>query len=263
MEATQLDTVRELNTLKTLLGDVLLHTSNGQPLTRGSMGRQIIGMGLSKPSFLKDMHDVADSLHHKSNSLAQQQLEYRKLSGSKAVIPETNLCNLAPCGCRQRQEATHLSTKLSAFILTSMSVSRYTHHPSCPRYTPEHTKRKRQFEITFIGLRKLLTTAVSAGLCLTSGAGGYSISPIFQYFAMIDKRISPAFRLMSFVLDVFWEEVSVGERTLQLQKAGSITAHALSRLKDIYASRTALPTDVNDAGETLVDWFMAEVRYPL
>ncbi|TGJ82108.1 hypothetical protein E0Z10_g6674 [Xylaria hypoxylon] len=52
----------------------------------------------------------------------------------------------------------------------------------------------RTFGVTYSGLGRLLSAAVSVSLCLDYGAGGTSISPTFRYYHVVDQLQSPPFR---------------------------------------------------------------------
>ncbi|KAI3321772.1 hypothetical protein HD806DRAFT_536866 [Xylariaceae sp. AK1471] len=254
IEADQMDTVRRLDALESLMGSLLRQASNSQsPSTSMSIERQLIGNLVSKPSLLKDMHDMADSVHYESHTMVPQEPKYHRFGNTIAVPPENELRYRVTCSCKWRRDVRHFSARWPSIIFTSITMTESKHHLTCPLHQTVRRKRKQQYEITFTGLRKLLNTAVSAGFGLSFGAGGCSISPSFQYFAMVDQRQSPAFQILSLAVHVMFRMGPTCLPTLDEQTANSVLVHAMSQLKAVYAKRMASPSDVNVAGETVVD----------
>jgi hypothetical protein len=257
VQADQVDKGRRLDTLESLMGSFVLQFSDGRPpSTSTSVERRLIGTLVSKPSLLKDIHDTVDSVPYESHEMVHQKPKDPWSGYLRAVPPEIDPWYQITCICKPQQTVQRFSTRWPSFTFTSTTVIKSKHHSTCPLHKAVRRKRKQQYEVTFTGLRNLLNTAVTAGFSLSFGAGGCSIAPSFQYFAMVDEAQSPAFRIIGEVATVMggWHS-ELNEKTIN-----AVLVHALSRLNAIYIKRTASPSDVNHAGETVMDALFTKVR---
>ncbi|KAF5632402.1 uncharacterized protein FTJAE_7512 [Fusarium tjaetaba] len=89
--------------------------------------------------------------------------------------------------------------------------------------------------------------AVELTLRTTTGAGGFSISPSINYFAMVDEGSSPAFRVISLLV-----ESRLGARWAMESYPGLLFESITRKLRSIFRSGRARPTDINSKGYSLL-----------
>ncbi|KAI1180360.1 hypothetical protein F4777DRAFT_598287 [Nemania sp. FL0916] len=142
------------------------------------------------------------------------------------------------------------------FILMSDTLSESRHHPHCPVYKARDTENKQEWTITFTGLQRLLSTAVSVGCSLTYGAGGGSISPVFRYCAMVDREQSPAFRI-AYLMNAAIDELTLEGQVVEDKTFHDFLLYGVSQMKAVYANGIASPSDVDITGATVVDNLIA------
>ncbi|KAF5557244.1 hypothetical protein FNAPI_5456 [Fusarium napiforme] len=92
-----------------------------------------------------------------------------------------------------------------------------------------------------------LRKAVELTLRTTTGAGGFSISPSINYFAMVDEGNSPAFRAISLLV-----ESRLGARWAMESYPGLLFESITRKLRSIFRSGRARPTDINSKGYSLL-----------
>ncbi|KAI1249155.1 hypothetical protein MGN70_008764 [Eutypa lata] len=63
--------------------------------------------------------------------------------------------------------------------------------------------RHRSIGLKYMGVANLLSRAINIAFSMSSGAGGFSIAPSFTYYATVDERIAPAFRLLDLLHVLF------------------------------------------------------------
>ncbi|EXM17266.1 hypothetical protein FOTG_14510 [Fusarium oxysporum f. sp. vasinfectum 25433] len=91
------------------------------------------------------------------------------------------------------------------------------------------------------------TSAIELTLRTTIGAGGVSISPSINYFAMVDEGDSPAFRVINLLL-----ENRLGSRWAMESYPGLLFESLTRKLQAIFRSGRARPTDINSRGYSLL-----------
>ncbi|KAK2678984.1 hypothetical protein RAB80_004165 [Fusarium oxysporum f. sp. vasinfectum] len=89
--------------------------------------------------------------------------------------------------------------------------------------------------------------AIELTLRTTIGAGGVSISPSINYFAMVDEGDSPAFRVINLLL-----ENRLGSRWAMESYPGLLFESLTRKLQAIFRSGRARPTDINSRGYSLL-----------
>ncbi|KAF5694538.1 hypothetical protein FDENT_1150 [Fusarium denticulatum] len=96
-------------------------------------------------------------------------------------------------------------------------------------------------------LYELTSSASACFLRTTTGAGGFSISPSINYFAMVDEVASPAFRVINLLV-----ESRLGARWAMESYPGLLFESITRKLQVIFRSGKARPTDVNSKGYSLL-----------
>lgn len=212
--------------------------------------RNMTAMMMSKPSLLRDAQNIASSdysnyLPTSSSGLLERNQNRPWTSSHRSRVKS--------CGCWHRRQATQSEFRVLSISLLNETIVDMPHAADCPLAQITQVDHQRKIGFMYTGLRRVLSAAVSASLHLSYGAGGYSISPAFRYFAMVDSRQSPAFRLASVATAFFSHDPKVDLRN------DVITRHFTSKLRRIYVAGNASLTDVNEYGQTLMDVILTDV----
>lgn len=218
-------------------------------------------MMAAKPALLKETSDAAN-FH--SGTQRGHSIE---ANGRSSQV-------LRSCSCQRRRRVTRKSSSWALFSTFEESIMESKHKEGCPFSQPSTSTHQRRIGVLFTGLHQYLSTAISMSLCMTSGAGGSSISPTFRYFPMVDREKSPAFRMVrSLIMMLYmkagtrtWAEVLqrmdrefdlIDMDILDLAALQSLTFSkildvGISKLREIFKSGVASPTDVDEYGNTAI-----------
>lgn len=113
------------------------------------------------------------------------------------------------------------------------------HRSDCPSYQEAEHSRQLSIRLAYSGV--LLAGAIQASLSITSGSGGYSISPLLSFTSIVPCD-APAFRI--FDTDI--------PETLFASDLEATFASRLRELSRLYSSRKANPRDVDKDGNNVL-----------
>ncbi|KAF5977700.1 hypothetical protein FBULB1_6414 [Fusarium bulbicola] len=148
--------------------------------------------------------------------------------------------------CRKRRLRTQRTFRMGSLSFKDEAVSHQNHLKDCDFYV-EADDYWRERTLRFTGLTGLIGRAVELTLRTTTGAGGFSISPSVSYFAMVDEGNSPAFRVINLLV-----ESRLGARWAMESYPGPLFESITRKLRSIFRSGRARPTDVNSRGYSLL-----------
>ncbi|KAK8078568.1 pyruvate decarboxylase [Apiospora saccharicola] len=100
------------------------------------------------------------------------------------------------CGRRLRTNMSLEYSQLGSLYLYREVTSR-GHYPYCPMYKTLAPKQKRRYGLLYTGLMQAIKGAIDITFNMTSGAGGWSVSPGFRYSPTVDTTQDPAFRVLN------------------------------------------------------------------
>lgn len=106
--------------------------------------------------------------------------------------------------------------------------------------------RHRSIGLKYLGAANLLSRAVNIAFSMSSGAGGFSIAPSFTYYATVDERTAPAFRLLDLLRRHL---VSLETKEAHFQ---GIAQAVFGKIFMLYRERRASYTDVNFNNRTIL-----------
>ena len=154
---------------------------------------------------------------------------------------------LIDCRCHTHRLRSRGSVMLGPIIINGEATTTVKHMPGCAYAAINQTSTSRMVQVSYSGLRSLLSMAVSFSISLNTGAGGVSISPSITVRPVVDRGVSPAFQIINLVARCSWNskwlETSLQTRVLNL---------SLQRLSRLYEERKASPYEVDIYGSTLV-----------
>ncbi|EWZ97390.1 hypothetical protein FOWG_01873 [Fusarium oxysporum f. sp. lycopersici MN25] len=168
--------------------------------------------------------------------LSQLQIDHRnpvpavyKLAAKPSAL-STIASSVLACPCRARRLRTRKTLRFGPLCLVDETTTDVTHYKDCE-----------------IGIVRLVNKAVELTLRTTGGAGGFSISPSFTYFAEVDENRSPAFRIFDILmrnrLSTHWAMRNCPELFFK---------SIIAKLQAIFNSGTAMPTDLGPRGGSLL-----------
>ncbi|KAI0006865.1 hypothetical protein F4779DRAFT_547263 [Xylariaceae sp. FL0662B] len=250
---------RQLQAIENMLQALVSRATSND---KDTLGQNLTRMLISKPALLRDTceatnHDVV---------LSGSRTVSQSYGGNQQVIlnkkysrgPRDNTL----CGCRCRHLATRRSSKWPIISVFYETITETTHEPSCPSAQFEVAKKRHTICVTYTGLRRFISRAMSISLQMNQGAGGFSIGPMFRYFAMVDSETSPAFCIVKTLINALRgigikNSKSVNDSE-DYEDYGKVLNHGISKLRRIYQRGHASPTDVNAEGETLIQASLCE-----
>lgn len=211
---------------------------------------------LSKPSLLKDVQESLDFQHEEVKSIPDMSTSVSKhLNMSWArTMPGTSKC----CGYITRRRVNEHVTRWYTFDFFAKETTTSVHRVGCPRYKSYTREHQKEFGITYAGLQRLCSAAVSVGLCLRYGSGGAGISPVFRYHYVVDQWQSPPFRILELLLTALFTNAI----HTSAPKAQNVIMCSLSWIATAYDRKVATPWDVTTNRESLIDYTNETVRRP-
>lgn len=148
------------------------------------------------------------------------------------------------------------------------TTSKQEHLPGCPQADMHESKPVQTTSFRLHGLTRVLGTAVELTLSVTSGAGGWSISPVMSYRPAIHGGSSPAYRIYWTLLRFCrnysrFHNRKTKDPYVPLDKPAyeQFAATALEKLAKVYSGKTprASPTDIDRNSRSLLWYFIFNV----
>ncbi|KAI1492916.1 hypothetical protein F5X96DRAFT_624243 [Biscogniauxia mediterranea] len=251
--STQVELISRFDAQSQMLADIkeLLQSQQLQSCqsNAGLYTRRLTEMMVSKPAFLKEMHDTFSPPQGDTQlvSLSGTQLDSR---GAPAMSSQRWSISEMSCNCRPRQKKTRNLLRWSQFWLSNETTTHIKHLPGCPWTNPIAQEYQRDFGVVFTGLRRIMSTAVSISLSIKRNANGYSISMAPRYFTMVDRSRSPVFAMVDFI----WSGIIRSYLSLYDDEIESLFHYAISRLRIMYQTGVATPTEVDCNGKTILQY---------
>ncbi|KAK9770744.1 hypothetical protein SCAR479_12535 [Seiridium cardinale] len=214
----------------------------------------LLGRAISKPSNLRALCDGFESRQGVVPLRSTDQERPRIQRGtagadtSEILLFRTTRC--AICGFRTQRKMRRKQISYGSIHLYSDTTEYQKHLPNCTYFQP--TKMKEQtWGLLRTGAAWFVKQAVQISFSMTSGAGGFSLSPVFTYSATVDERIAPAFQVVKSMIDFFRHEDfkilhNRSEAAQRILEAGFIKVGRLLR------EGLASPKDVNSRNQTLM-----------
>ncbi|KAF4874197.1 hypothetical protein CGCSCA1_v006580 [Colletotrichum siamense] len=228
-------TKQDVMELKMLMANLMSSTATG---TFKNM--------ISKPSALKAICDNVSNLET-INRTDGSSLVLSETGTTEPVCRETDIQSQFRCTCNPRRILRRQKRSFGPVSFGKETVTRRSHVVGCPfAIFNIHESNTWSAGITFRAFRGLVSAAVDVSLLITTGAGGFGISPSFTYFPMRER--SPAFRVVYILLLAFNEvqDKSTNEEIAELFERGIHT------LKTVFTSRISSPFEIDINGNTLL-----------
>ncbi|KAK0615114.1 hypothetical protein B0T17DRAFT_657363 [Bombardia bombarda] len=183
-------------------------------------------------------------------SLVSKPATLQSLCDSMQTIspPSTNVMNLSRrlrCTCRPRRVVKNSAKKLGPFQIFYRNQASLTHYEWCDFAGINPPEKSHHVGVAYVGLVRLLRTAVSVTFQLKHGAGGVSLSPGIACYTMVDRRTSPAFQIME-----LWHNAQ--EYIEEAEERAELLTAVKTRIRHLYRSGKAGPLDIDQYNETIL-----------
>lgn len=194
----------------------------------------VVGRLIAKPNNLRSLCDEFSSLPTGSESYTKEPLASFK---STLLQSSINLGNASYIyGRRKRRQRQRIRWGPFEFY----EEDTLTEENLPDSNISQAINRHRSIGLKYMGAANLLSKAVNVAFSMSSGAGGFSIAPSFMYYATVDGRTAPAFRLLYLLHEhlIF----SLAKRKAHSQR---FAEKVLEKIFVLYRERRASYTDVN------------------
>lgn len=218
---------------------------------RESAGKHLVESFASKPSLLRDTHKfiLEGGEGVGGSSLSLQGDVHDRIASEQTVAPgELRLCDCSSW-CKVKQN----TLRRYPFGFFSREETRSKHYPGCPLYNDVTVQRRRAFGVTYRGLQRLFSAAVSVSVSFDYGAGGVSISPVLRYNPVINEYESPPFLMITLFMSKY-------DCCRDDSMKRWVAMRCVEWINVVYGRRLASPRDVTKNGLTLIDHMTDVVR---
>lgn len=236
------------------ISEILGHIqqSDVQILTREAVVRGLAG----KPALLKKLSDEVESLTQTPVQLAKTDQSSRPSKISKPLTRPYPLKSTVGrvCTCPRLQSATKSKWAQLGHASFSGDWETIAHWPGCPM-EKINSKQRMTMCFKYNGLVHMLKTAVDVSFTMTSGAGGFSISPSFTCSPTVDVDFDPAFRIIYLI--------SEGLLRLEGKYAESFMMACMTRLSRLLDDGKVCATAVDLHNMSLMHHTISSVCVPV
>ena len=150
-------------------------------------------------------------------------------------VERYRLCSCGPN--RQRRDI------LKGWRYWRLSWESYSQHSiKCPLYTI--TQKSQSVNVRCMLLPWYLRKMIDCTFSITSGAGGFAISPQLSVIRVVDRNRSPAFLQVDRLFEMLWLDSTKG--------VVNLLQDAIEDLRRIFCTGYASPFDVDHDGRTLL-----------
>ncbi|KAL3300202.1 Ankyrin repeat-containing protein [Colletotrichum asianum] len=228
-------TKQDVMELKKLMADLMSPTATG---TLRNM--------VSKPSALRAICDNMSSLGT-MNRMDGSSLALSETVSTEPACQEMNIRSQFRCTCNPRRILRRQKRSLGPVSFAKEAVTEKTHGIECPfAVFNTHGTNTWSTGITLRAFRGLVSAAVNVSLSITTGAGGFGISPSFTYFHM--RASSPA----SQVVDIWLSALGTVGHKLTNAELVKLSERGIQTLKTVFTARASSPFEIDIKGDTLL-----------
>lgn len=153
------------------------------------------------------------------------------------------------CLCPRRAFSQRRQINLGDISMATEVTTYHKHLPECRLARHAPVSKSQSVQLSYNGLRKLLSTAIDLSFSLRTGAGGFSLSPTITLRPVVDRKTSPSFRAMA-LLDKCYKSSNRFEKSGDLR--GQFTELVVQRTLRLYGSRKSSPRDTDITGKSIL-----------
>lgn len=192
----------------------------------------------------------------------------RSRTPPSAAVPSTNKTtstymgmNVA-CACRSRQPPQRKNVVWGVFAFFSEACTEQ-HEPGCPAAYIRGADRSQKFVLRYTGFQTLLESVVQISFAMRSGAGAWSLSPNFTYYATVDERSAPAFQMVNMLQRSAWSTLSGNNRATieELSLWARFVDVVLIDVLNLFRTGKASPLAVDSTNQSLLHHVASMVSF--
>ncbi|EXK82809.1 hypothetical protein FOQG_12924 [Fusarium oxysporum f. sp. raphani 54005] len=213
---------------------------------------------------IKSLLDMAGPARYQDRLGTNQQLSYNHSEeqgnylAAREIEPELRTLAkradpVSICSCQLQRVRQSKRFALGPVDFAEEMLSNVCHEKDCVFFIPSSGYQKTR-TIRFTGLASLLKRGIEVSFSIRAGAGGFSISPSFAYFPVVDPGVAPAF-LVLFLLGR-----AVNLKEINETRSRTILSVAQQKLQELFCSGRASPNDVTQNSSTLLHHLGFSVR---
>ena len=202
----------------------------------------LVGRLIAKPSNLRALCDGRAGLPEQGEASMERSFTCVESLSLYNSVKKSSL----GCICRRRKRYQRQQLRWGPIELYDEASFSEEHYPNCKSsqiVTASH--RHRSVGLKYTGITGLLNRAIAMAFSMSSGAGGFSISPSFTYYATVDEDSAPAFRLLETLSDAYW----YCDRDDSLNGLSELVSR---KILGLFQERQASPTDMSSYNKTLL-----------
>lgn len=214
----------------------------------------MLGRLIAKPSSVASLYEPLNAIDNLGDPQNHTFLPIeRSILGTRSAASSS-----FKCYCPRRQVRLHSRRRFGVIEFYYEALTSDYHVPGC-YFAGLGEKRTRTIGMTFNGLRRLLQRAVGVSFNINSGAGGFGMSPAVNYYAMVDRKHAPAFRIIQMLDTYCWSLFKYKNRSEFCGESQILIEHVIVLIRKLYLDRRASPTDIDVDGQSLMVFILYEV----
>lgn len=152
----------------------------------------------------------------------------------------------------RRKSLQRRQASLGDFSLATEVTIYRKHLPGCRLGRNIPVSKSKSIQLSYLGLRKLFSTAIDFSFSLKTGAGGFSMGPNIALRAVVDRYTSPTFRAMELAQESIYD--------LQKEDLDQFIEVVIRRIAQLYDLKRSSPRDTDITGNSILHHW-ADVSY--
>ncbi|KAF4457900.1 hypothetical protein F53441_253 [Fusarium austroafricanum] len=224
---------------------------------------QIYFQQLQIQAQIKSFYDMAEATRYQDRLGTNQQLPYNHSGeqgnylAAREIEPEQGTLfkradSVSRCSCQLQRVRQSKRFALGPLHFAEEMLSNVRHEKDCCFYilSAGHEKTR---TIRFTGLASLLKRGIEVSFSSRAWAGGFSISPSFTYFPVVDPDVAPAFLVMYLLGRASWF------KEIDETRSKAILSATQQKLQELFCSGRASPNDVTQDNYTLLHYLSISI----
>ncbi|KAI0799046.1 hypothetical protein GGR55DRAFT_692968 [Xylaria sp. FL0064] len=242
-----LDLLNRMNGLSDIVNDLAEKKDSDPPLLANATAEQrALYRLITSPAQLEKIctfYREGDGVEHEFTITQRNEPKIRHNSRPGYLMGHSFATSgyMSSCICQQHRES----------IRQHASLTCQKHLPECRFAKSEVPSNSKSIRFSYSGLRWLLSKAVDISVSLSTGAGGFSISPNITIRPTVDETQAPIFQSLEFLCESIeyyfkWDPRPNASMMLKLLE---VVVH---RIMQQYMSRKRSPHEVNSRGQSVL-----------
>lgn len=236
--------------------EAVLRISENYPGVHGQSANSIAARLLSKPSTLREVVDVTESLPTAAHDNAAPQTSSLDVTTPREQLPRIP----GRCTCRRSRRVRQRRQRTWGPLLAFDEIETIElHRPDCEFSPFAAGAQSRRLGLSYTGMRAVASWAIVQTFSASSGAGGCSITPSFTYYPTVDRWTSPIFRIIDCLYNRLNDMGDSRDGMIEENQRYFIEMCTL-RISQLIQDGKASPLDVDSENNSLISTLVLHVR---